>query len=125
MGTPNLAQKNKQDTLDAFQQAQPLEGDFLVEVIVPNNRDAEIQRVLITNQADATVGAIAYSVQGLDREGRMLSLEHYYPLQSNGMDAIMRELVRRCEQIGAERQVTHPGCLVYSAAKRGLEAVVK
>ena len=105
--------------------AQPLEGDFLVEVIVPNNRDTPIQRLLITHQADPTVGAVAYSVMGLDREGRMLSLEHYYPLHLNGMDAIMRQLVRRCEQIGAERQVTDPGCLVYSAANRGLEAVIK
>jgi hypothetical protein len=122
MGAPNLEQKDEQHALAAVQGAQPLEGDFLVEVVIPNRDDTPIQRLLVTHQVDRDVGAIADTVQGLDGDGRMLSLEHYYPLHLEGMDAIAEQLIQRSEKIGVERQVIRPEHLVYSATRRGLEA---
>ena len=76
----------------------------------------------ITNHADPELGTLAYTVTSLDGGGRLLRLEHHYPLRPQGLNAIIDRLIQRCAEQGAERQVLHPGRLLYSEAGRSLRA---
>lgn len=78
--------------------------------------------MLVTHQADAELGTLAYTVTSLDIDGQLTRLEHHYPLQPQGARVIADQLVQRCVEQNTERQVLHPGRLLYSETGRSLRA---
>jgi hypothetical protein len=106
----------------AFADAPCLSGDYLVERIFHNDSEQPERRMLITHQADAELGTLAYTVTTLGADGHLLRLEHYYPLHPQGVRVIADQLIQRCVEQGAERQVLHPGQVLYSEGGRSLRA---
>lgn len=99
-----------------------LSGDYLVEATFQNDCEHPEQRMTITNQADPELGTLAYTVKSLDAAGQLLRLEHHYPLRPQGLNVIIDRLVQRCAEQGTERQVLHPGRLLYSENGRSLQS---
>jgi hypothetical protein len=108
--------------LAAFREIPCLSGDYLVERIFHNDSEHPEQRMLVTHQADAELGTLAYTVTTLDTAGQLARLEHHYPLQPQGVRVIADQLVQRCVEQHIERQVLHPGRLLYSETGRSLRA---
>ncbi len=115
-----LAAAEGQAAVAALREIPCLSGDFLVEAIFQNDNEKPERQLLITNQADPELGTLAYTVTSLDAEGQLLRLEHHYPLQPEGLKVIIDRLIARCAEQNAERQVLHPGRLLYSETSRGL-----
>jgi hypothetical protein len=111
-------------TVAAFREIPCLSGDFLIEAIFQNDSEKPEQQLLITNQADTELGTLAYTVTSLDAQGQLLRLEHHYPLHPQGLNVIIDRLIQRCEEQNAQRQVLHPGQLLYSETSRGLRAMM-
>lgn len=111
------------ETAKAALRAIPcLSGDYLIEAMFQNDRDSPEQQMAVTCHADPELGALAFTVMTLDADGQLLRLEHHYPLQPQGLQVIIDRLVQRCAEQGAERQVLHPGRLLYAEAGRSLRA---
>ncbi len=108
--------------LAAFREIPCLSGDYLVERIFHNDHEQPEQQMLITHQADAELGTLAYTVTTFNTNGQLLRLEHHYPLQPQGVSVIARQLTQRCAEQGAARQVFHPGQILYSESGRSLRA---
>lgn len=117
-----LATANDETALAAFRDIPCLSGDYLVERIFHNDSERPEREMRITHQADAELGTLAYTVTTLDADGHLAGLEHHYPLQPQGLQAIAAQLTQRCSEQGAERRVLHPGRLLYSESGRGLRA---
>ena len=117
-----LATANDETALAAFRGIPCLSGDYLVERIFHNDSERPEREMQITHQADAELGTLAYTVTTLDADGHLAGLEHHYPLQPQGLQAIAAQLTQRCSEQGAERRVLHPGRLLYSESGRGLRA---
>ena len=117
-----LATAGDEAALAAFRDIPCLSGDYLVERIFHNDHERPERQMLITHQADAELGTLAYTVTSLDADGQLARLEHHYPLQPQGVPAIAAQLTQRCAEQGAERQVLHPGRLLYSETGRSLRA---
>ena len=117
-----LATAGDEVALAAFRDIPCLSGDYLVERIFHNDHERPERQMLITHQADAELGTLAYTVTSLDADGQLARLEHYYPLQPQGVPVIADQLTQRCAEQGAERQVLHPGRLLYSETGRSLRA---
>jgi hypothetical protein len=99
-----------------------LSGDYLVEAIFQNDNENPEQQMTITNHADPELGTLAYTVMSQDASGQLLRLEHHYPLRPQGLNIIIDRLVERCVEQKVERQVLHPGRLLYSENGRCLRA---
>ena len=106
----------------ALREIPCLSGDYLVEAIFQNDSENPECRMTITNHADPELGTLVYTVMSLDAGGQLLRLEHHYPLRPQGLNAIIDRLIQRCAEQGAERQVLHPGRLLYSETGRSLRA---
>lgn len=117
-----LSDANDAALLAAFREIPCLSGDYLVERIFHNDHEQPEQKMLITHQADAELGTLAYTVTTLDTAGQLLRLEHHYPLQPQGVSVIARQLTQRCAEQGAARQAFHPGQILYSEIGRSLRA---
>ena len=117
-----LATSDDEAALAAFRDIPCLSGDYLVERIFHNDNERPERQMLITHQADAELGTLAYTVTSLDADGQLARLEHHYPLQPQGVQVIAAQLTQRCAEQGTERQVLHPGRLLYSEAGRSLRA---
>ena len=117
-----LATRDDEAALAAFRDIPCLSGDYLVERIFHNDNERPERQMLITHQADAELGTLAYTVTSLDADGQLARLEHHYPLQPQGVPIIAAQLTQRCAEQGAERQVLHPGRLLYSETGRNLRA---
>ncbi len=117
-----LATADGDAALAAFQDIPCLSGDYLVERIFHDDHERPEQQMLITHQADAELGTLAYTVTSLDADGQMARLEHHYPLQLQGVQVIAAQLTQRCAEQNTERRVLHPGRLLYSEAGRSLRA---
>ena len=120
-----LATTEGETTLAAFREIPCLSGDFLVESIFQNDSEHPERQLLITNQADAELGTLAYTITSLDAGGQLLRLEHQYALRPQGLGVVIDRLVQRCDEQGAERRVLHPGRLVYSETGRSLRAATE
>ena len=108
------------DAVVALREIPCLSGDYLVERIFHNDCEQPESRLQVTHQADAELGTLAYTVTALDAAGQLTRLEHYYPLQAQGVQVIIDHLIQRCVEQSAEREVLHPGRLLYSETGRGL-----
>jgi hypothetical protein len=117
-----LAVADGEAALAACREIPCLSGDYLVEAIFQNDRENPERRMSITNHADPELGTVAYTVTTHDAGGQLLRLEHHYPLRPQGLNAIIDRLIQRCAEQGTERQVLHPGRLLYSATGRSLHA---
>ncbi len=117
-----LATVDDETALATFRDIPCLSGDYLVERIFHNDNENPEQRMLITHQADAELGTLAYTVTTLDTDGQLARLEHHYPLQPQGLQVIADRLIQRCAEQGTERQVLHSGRLLYSETGRSLRA---
>lgn len=106
----------------ALREIPCLSGDYLVEAIFQNDSENPERQMTITHHADAELGTLAYTVMSVDANGQLLRLEHHYPLQPQGLNVIIDRLVQRCTEQGAERQVLHPGRLLYSESGRSLRS---
>jgi hypothetical protein len=106
----------------AMREIPCLSGDYLVEAIFQNDSENPEQRMTITNHADPELGTLAYTVMSLDASGQLLRLEHHYPLRPQGLSVIIDRLIERCAEQGAERQLLHPGRLLYSENGRSLRS---
>ncbi|MDX1655423.1 MAG: hypothetical protein R3310_09475 [Candidatus Competibacteraceae bacterium] len=120
MGTPSLDEADPMLALEAFRVAVALDGDYLVETVQRVEQETSESRLSITNQFSEEVATLAYTVESLDRQGRLLALEHHYPLRPRGLEAIIEGLRRRSDDFGVERQVLHPWRVVYSLEERCL-----
>ncbi|MBK8537040.1 MAG: hypothetical protein IPL59_19260 [Candidatus Competibacteraceae bacterium] len=118
-----LATMDDATVLAGFRDIPCLSGDYLVERIFHNDSEQPEQQMQITHQADPELGTLAYTVTTLDASGQLLRLEHHYPLRPQGLPVIADQLVQRCTEQGTERQVLHPGQLLYSESGRSLRAV--
>ena len=87
-----------------------------------NDRENPEQQMAVTCHADPELGTLAFTVMTLDADGQLLRLEHHYPLQPQGLQVIIDRLVQRCAEQGTERQVLHPGRLLYAEEGRSLRA---
>ena len=117
-----LATADGETALAAFREIPCLSGDYLVERIFHNDSENPERQMLITHQADAELGTLAYTVTTLGADGQLARLEHHYPLQPRGVQTIAAQLTQRCAEQGTERQVLHPGRLLYSETGRSLRA---
>lgn len=115
-----LATEDNAAALEALREMPCLSGDYLVERIFHNDSELPEQAMLITHQADAELGTLAYTVITLDGDGQLVRLEHHYPLQAQGVSVIIDQLTQRCAEEGMERQVLHPGQLLYADGNRSL-----
>ena len=106
---------------EALREIPCLSGDYLVERIFHNDSELQEQAMLITHQADPELGTLAYTVITLDGDGQLVRLEHHYPLQPQGVRVIADQLTQRCTEQSMERQVLHPGRLLYSDSSRSLQ----
>lgn len=106
----------------AMREIPCLSGDYLVEAIFQNDSESLEQQMIITNHADPELGTLAYTVMSLDANGQLLRLEHHYPLRPQGLNVITDHLIERCVEQGTERQVLHPGRLLYSEKGRSLRS---
>jgi len=106
----------------AMREIPCLSGDYLVEAIFQNDSENLEQQMTITHQADAELGTLAYTVTSQDASGQLLRLEHHYPLRPQGLQVIIDRLIERCVEQGTERQVLHPGRLLYSENGRSLRS---
>ncbi|MCP5157801.1 MAG: hypothetical protein H6974_04045 [Gammaproteobacteria bacterium] len=106
----------------AMREIPCLSGDYLVEAIFQNDSACPEQQMTITNHADVELGTLAYTVMSLDADGRLLRLEHHYPLRPQGLNVIIDRLIERCAEQETQRQVLHPGQLLYSENGRSLRA---
>jgi len=106
----------------AMREIPCLSGDYLVEAIFQNDREAPEQQMTITHHADPELGTLAYTVRSLDAGDQLLRLEHHYPLRPQGINVIIDRLMQRCAEQGTERQVLHPGRLLYSETGRSLRS---
>ena len=122
LGYPELEQDDAEAAFAAAQAVAPLEGDILLETVMANAAGAPERHLLITNQFERELGALAYTVLALDGNGRTLSLEHLYPLRPEGLRQIIEQLRHRGAAAGVDYQVLHPPTLVYSATGRCLES---
>ena len=104
----------------ALREIPCLSGEFLVESVFQNALEATERHLLITHHAVPELGTLAYTVMSHDADGHLLHLEHHYPLQPQGVTAIIDRLLERCHQQGAQRQVLHPGRLLHSEEGRAL-----
>lgn len=120
LGDPELDGLEPDMALARMQARPALAGDYLVETIVPPVAEKQEAELAITHQADPEAGTLAYTVASLGQDGEILSVAHYYPLQPQGVQAIIDHLIQR-SGAGVGRRVTHPGRLVYSATDRRLE----
>lgn len=111
------------ETAKAALRAIPcLSGDYLIEAVFQSERESPERRMTVTCHADPELGTLAYTVLTQNADGERLRLEHHYPLQAPGLKVIIDRLVQRCAEQGTERQVLHPGRLLYSASGRSLQA---
>ncbi|MBE2294412.1 MAG: hypothetical protein IAF00_05650 [Phycisphaerales bacterium] len=117
-----LAIVDDETALAEFRAIPCLSGDYLVEGIFQNDSEKPERYLSITDQATSELGTLAYTVTTLDANGQLLRLEHHYPLRPQGLNVIIDRLIQRCEEQGAERQVLHPGQLLYSESGRNLRA---
>ncbi|MFO1423800.1 MAG: hypothetical protein U1F70_09140 [Candidatus Competibacteraceae bacterium] len=117
-----LATADDEAMLAAFREIPCLSGDYLVERIFHNDSEHPERRMFVTHQADAELGTLAYTVTSLDADGQLVRLEHHYPLQPQGARVIADQLIQRCVEQNTERQVLHPGRLLYSETGRSLRA---
>ena len=117
-----LATVDDDAALAAFRDIPCLSGDYLVERIFHNDSEHPERQMLVTHQADAELGTLAYTVTTLDADGQLVRLEHHYPLQPQGARVIADQLIQRCVEQNTERQVLHPGRLLYSETGRSLRA---
>lgn len=117
-----LATMDDAAALAALRDIPCLSGDYLVERIFHNDSEQPERQMQITHQADPELGTLAYTVTTLDADGQLLRLEHHYPLRPQGLPVIADQLVQRCAEQGTERQVLHPGRLLYSESGRSLRA---
>ena len=106
----------------AMREIPCLSGDYLVEAIFQNDREAPEQQMTITHHADPELGTLVYTVRSLDASGQLLRLEHHYPLRPQGINVIIDRLMQRCAEQATERQVLHPGRLLYSETGRSLRS---
>ncbi|HCB12380.1 MAG TPA: hypothetical protein DEP36_02245 [Gammaproteobacteria bacterium] len=106
----------------AMREIPCLSGDYLVEAIFQNDSESLEQQMIITNHADPELGTLAYTVMSLDASGQLLRLEHHYPLRPQGLSIIIDRLIERCAEQGTERQVLHPGRLLYSEKGRSVRS---
>ena len=106
----------------ALREIPCLSGDYLVEAIFQNDSENPERQMTITHHSDPELGTLAYTVMSVDAGGQLLRLEHHYPLQPQGLKVIIDRLIQRCAEQGAERQVLHPGRLLYSESGRSLRS---
>ncbi len=126
LANPNLeavlTTADEATALAAFREIPCLSGDYLVERIFHNDSEPLERQMVITHQADVELGTLAYTVTTLDAGGQLARLEHHYPLHPQGLHVIIEQLVQRCAEQHTERQVLHPGRLLYSESSRSLRA---
>ena len=123
--TATLAGAEGKAAVAALREIPCLSGDFLVEAVFQNDSENTEQQVLITNQVDLELGTLAYTVTSLDAAGKLLRLEHHYPLNPEGLKVIIDRLRQRGAEQGAQRRVLHPGQLVYSETGRSLHSAAE
>jgi hypothetical protein len=117
-----LATADGETAKAAMREIPCLSGDYLIEAMFQNDREAPEHQMMVTCHADPELGTLAYTVMTQDAAGELLRLEHHYPLQAEGLKVIIDRLVQRCAEQGTERQVLHPGRLLYSESGRNLRA---
>lgn len=115
-----LATADAETAKAAMREIPCLSGDYLIEAMFQNDRESPERQMVVTCHADPELGTLAYTVITLDADGELLRLEHHYPLQPQGLKVIIDRLVQRCAEQGTERQVLHPGRLLYSESGRSL-----
>ena len=107
----------------AVQVAPALNDDHLVETAYGQPGAGQPAQLLVTAQGGGELDVIAYSLATLADDGRLLSLEHFYPLRAAGLEAIMAEIRQRGERYGIPHTIQQPGWLVYLPADRRLGAL--
>lgn len=117
-----LATAESEAALTAFREIPCLSGDYLIEAIFQNDSEHPERHMSITHHTDPELGTLAYTVMTLDAGGQLLRLEHHYPLRPQGLNVVIDRLIQRCAEQGTERQVLHPGQLLYSESGRSLRA---
>lgn len=120
LGHPTVECDEVTAAMAAIRAALPLNDDYLVETAYSQSGDCLPARLLATQQRIGELKVIAYSLASLASDGRLLSLEHFYPLRAEGLEAIVEEIRQRGERYGIPYRIQEPGWLIYSPADRRL-----
>ena len=87
---------------------------WLREVIIDATGTDTAAVVTVTEQATAELGPVAYTALIQAADGRLLSLVHDYPVQPDGMRAIIDHWAQTARSLGAAWQLERPGQIVAS-----------
>ena len=97
-----------------------ISGDVLTEVRSSLGSLAGASVILMTEQASADLGLIAYTLLAQDAEGRLLHLANEYPLTAAAAAEIRQRWAGVAADLGLELQLARPGRVVVSDDGRHL-----
>jgi hypothetical protein len=92
--------------------ALPAESSWYTEPVATSEPLDGASIVTLTEQFDTTLGPVAYTVLVQAGDGRLLRLEHDYPLTPTAVDAIKDHWRAQAGRLGANFQVERPGRLI-------------
>lgn len=122
-GIPGMESEDVDAALAALQAAPALNEDDLIETAYEATDADAPARLLVTVQGGGELDVIAYSLATLAEDGRLLRLEHCYPLCAAGVEAINQEIQQRSARDGIPHTIQQPGWLVCSPGDRRLGAL--
>lgn len=120
LGTPMVQQDETSAAMAALQAAPALGDGYLTETIYLQAGDIHPARLIVTQHTERGLDTIAYSLATFAMDGQLLSLEHFYPLRADGLEAIADQIQQRGKRWGISHEVKQPGWLVYSPTERCL-----
>jgi len=92
--------------------ALPADALWYAEEIAADEPLESPSIVTLTEQFDTMLGPVAYTVLIQAKDGRLLRLEHDYPLTPAAIDAIQDHWHQQASQLGANFQLERPGRIV-------------
>ena len=120
LGTPMIQQDETSAAMDALQAAPALNERYLTETIYLQAGAIHPVRLVATQHTERGLDTIAYSLAAFAIDGQLLSLEHFYPLCTDGLEAIASQIQQRSRNWGISHTIRQPGWLVYSPTERCL-----
>jgi len=123
LGAPALQQEETAAALTALQGAPTLDNDYLTETVYAQKDNTPPAKLVATQHTEKELDVIAYSLATFAADGQLLSLEHFYPLSADGLEAIANLIQQRGESQGILPVIKQPGWLTYSPTERCLCAL--
>ncbi len=120
MANPQLFNDDLATALEAGRHTDELSGDFFIETVFESPNSIPTHRHITIHQT-TQIGPVAYTQLQANAEGRVIEVQHFYPLTPNGLSAIVGYL----KQSTVPHQIVTATELVIDPKERALQPFLR